>query len=328
MNIQIKRGLQENVNTLTLKEGEFAFAKDTGNLYLGNGTDKILINSKITVAQSADKLTTARNISATGDVTATPVSFDGSEDIRLNVVLNNISTLTPGTYTKMTVDSKGRITAGSDITISDLPSIPTSKITGLPSKLSQFTNDSEFQTKTQVNAAVSALVSQAPETLDTLNELAAALGNDPNFATTVSNQIGSKENILKNNTEKTSVVDNDNFAITDSAASDATKKIKFSALKAALKAYFDGIYNKYVHPTHTPKASGLYKITVDNLGHISAAEAVTKTDITALGIPAQDTKYTLPTATTSVLGGVKIDGKTIAVSNGVISVNSIDGGTF
>lgn len=45
-----------------------------------------------------------------------------------------------------------------------------------------------------VQNAVSRLVGAAPETLDTLNELATALGNDPNFATTVSNQIGKKAN--------------------------------------------------------------------------------------------------------------------------------------
>ena len=41
---------------------------------------------------------------------------------------------------------------------------------------------------------VSQLVGQAPETLDTLNELAAALGGDPNFATTMTNLIGTKAN--------------------------------------------------------------------------------------------------------------------------------------
>lgn len=49
-------------------------------------------------------------------------------------------------------------------------------------------------TKTQVDKKVSDLVNGAPETLDTLNELASALGNDPNFATTVANQIGTKAN--------------------------------------------------------------------------------------------------------------------------------------
>ena len=47
----------------------------------------------------------------------------------------------------------------------------------------------------------------------------------------------------------------------------------------------------YTHPAHTPRASGLYKITVDAEGHVSAAAAVEKADITGLGIPAQDTTY-------------------------------------
>lgn len=88
----------------------------------------------------------------------------------------------------------------------------------LPSKTSQLINDSGFltstdisnkankattlsgygitdaYTKTQVDKKVSDLVNSAPETLDTLNELANALGNDPNFATTVATQIGTKAN--------------------------------------------------------------------------------------------------------------------------------------
>lgn len=49
-----------------------------------------------------------------------------------------------------------------------------------------------YATKTYVDTAVSNLVNSAPETLDTLQELSAALGNDPNFATTVANNIGAK----------------------------------------------------------------------------------------------------------------------------------------
>ena len=49
----------------------------------------------------------------------------------------------------------------------------------------------------------------------------------------------------------------------------------------------------YTHPTYTAKSSGLYKVTVDGTGHVSGTAAVTKSDITALGIPAQDTTYTL-----------------------------------
>lgn len=41
----------------------------------------------------------------------------------------------------------------------------------------------------------------------------------------------------------------------------------------------------YTHPTHTAAASGLYKVAVDNQGHVSSTTAVQKSDITALGIP-------------------------------------------
>jgi hypothetical protein len=54
------------------------------------------------------------------------------------------------------------------------------------------TSLSGYATTSYVDTAVSNLVDSAPGTLDTLNELAAALGDDPNFATTISNQIGTK----------------------------------------------------------------------------------------------------------------------------------------
>ena len=63
------------------------------------------------------------------------------------------------------------------------------------------------------------------------------------------------------------------------------------------KSKLDGIAagaNAYTHPSYTAKSSGLYKVTVDGSGHVSAATAVTKNDITGLGIPAQDTVYTHP----------------------------------
>jgi hypothetical protein len=51
---------------------------------------------------------------------------------------------------------------------------------------------SSSKTDTAINAAVSALVATAPTTLDTLNELAAALADDPNFATTITNALALK----------------------------------------------------------------------------------------------------------------------------------------
>lgn len=49
--------------------------------------------------------------------------------------------------------------------------------------------------------------------------------------------------------------------------------------------------NFYEHPTHTSHDSGLYKVTVDDSGHVSGATLVEKEDIVALGIPGEDTKY-------------------------------------
>ena len=54
------------------------------------------------------------------------------------------------------------------------------------------TNNKDLTTKKYVDDKVAGIVNSAPETLDTLQELATALGNDPNFATTVSTQIGKK----------------------------------------------------------------------------------------------------------------------------------------
>ena len=51
-----------------------------------------------------------------------------------------------------------------------------------------------YATKLYVDNEISGIVNSAPETLDTLNELASALGNDPNFATTITTQIGTKAN--------------------------------------------------------------------------------------------------------------------------------------
>lgn len=51
------------------------------------------------------------------------------------------------------------------------------------------------------------------------------------------------------------------------------------------------IGSSYVHPKHTEHELGLYKFSNDNLGHVDSAVAVTKKDITALGIPGENTKY-------------------------------------
>lgn len=129
--IQIKRGLQEAVSRLSLAQGELAVALDTGNVYVGVTSGNVHVNPAGGTADTAVTLQTPRDFSITGDGTAPAVSFDGSANVVLNFSLSEISTLAAGTYTKVTVDGKGRVTAGDSISITDLPNIPASKITGL-----------------------------------------------------------------------------------------------------------------------------------------------------------------------------------------------------
>jgi hypothetical protein len=63
-------------------------------------------------------------------------------------------------------------------------------------KLSQLENDTKFQTEEQVKQAISDLIDGADDALDTLKELAEALGNDPNFATTITNKLTDLRNAL------------------------------------------------------------------------------------------------------------------------------------
>lgn len=80
---------------------------------------------------------------------------------------------------------------------------------------------------------------------------------------------------------------------------DGDKVLSDNNFSDADKTKLDGIAegaNNYTHPSHTAAASGFYKVTVDELGHVTAVTAVTKEDITGLGIPGQDTTYQKATA--------------------------------
>lgn len=79
--------------------------------------------------------------------------------------------------------------------------------------------------------------------------------------------------------------------------------------------------NKYTHPASAAgaKASGLYKITTDAAGHVTGAAAVTKADITKLGIPGQDTNTTYGTGTASVAGLTKLYTSTGTSTDGTMT---------
>lgn len=85
----------------------------------------------------------------------------------------------------------------------------------------------------------------------------------------------------------------------------------------------------YTHDTNTAYASGLYKVTVDDKGHVTAATAVSKADITALGVPAENTTYDLATADKEGLMSAshytKVEGVEAGAQVNVIEKVSVNG---
>ena len=132
-----------------------------------------------------DAITTTGNVTVGGSLTVTSI-IDMTNDKITNLAT---PTNTGDAATKGYVDTqdalKLSLTGG---TMSGAIAMGTNKITGLGTP----TDSADAATKNYVDTAVSTLVDAAPGTLDTLNELAAALGDDPNFATTVTNSLAGK----------------------------------------------------------------------------------------------------------------------------------------
>jgi hypothetical protein len=137
--------------------------------------------------------TSAQAITGT-TVTAT-TGFAGN--LTGNVTGNLTGNVTGNITGNITGNLTGNVTAASgsssfnDVVINgnlDMNASTAATITNLSSP----TNAADAATKGYVDTSIAALIDTAPGTLDTLNELAAALGDDPNFATTVSNEIATK----------------------------------------------------------------------------------------------------------------------------------------
>lgn len=81
------------------------------------------------LADSATKLANAHNFSITGDGTAKAITFDGTKDVALNLLLATVGQ--GGTGCKVTVDTKGRVTQVQALTAGDIPNLTHDKITDL-----------------------------------------------------------------------------------------------------------------------------------------------------------------------------------------------------
>ena len=134
----------------------------------------------------------------------------------------------------ITVDAKGRITSASTTSVAGVSSFsydtPTEVLTINTADGGSFNADiSSLASQSYVDTAVAGLVDSAPGTLDTLNELAAALGDDPNFATTIATAINGK-------------VDSTGDAFTGNVTFGDNNKAIFGA-GSDLQIYHDGSYS-------------------------------------------------------------------------------------
>ncbi len=167
-------------------------------------------------AATATALATGRDISLTGDVTGTASAFNGTANASISATLAN-SGVSAGTHTKVTVDAKGRVTVGANLEASDIPTLTASKVSDFDSQvrtsrldqmaaptasvslnsqkitgLADPSASTDAANKGYVDSAVSGLVDGAPDLLNTLNEIAAAIADDANYATTMTTALGTK----------------------------------------------------------------------------------------------------------------------------------------
>lgn len=195
----------------------------------------------------------------------------------------------------------------------------------VPTKTSQLNNDSTFQTSAQVVAAINTAISKSGHaSFQKVDAVPKADAAQENILYLVMNTTTKHYDIyakIKGSSDSYTMELLDDTTVDLSGKVDkvAGKGLSTNDYTTAEKTKLAGIAegaNKYVHPSYTAKTSGLYKVTVDATGHVSAVAAVTKGDITALGIPGQDTTY--PGATTAKAGLMsaadksKLDGMTIA----------------
>jgi len=177
---ELRPGAEVNQNAFSnIKVGTTTIAADskTDTLELTAGTGITLTpddtNDKVTVSvASAPKLTTARTISLLGDVSGS-TSFDGSANVTITATVAD--------------DSHNHVISNIDGLQAALDAKETP--TGAQAKVDSALASAKNYTDTKV----AGVVNSAPEALDTLYELAEALGNDPNFATTIMTEIGTKE---------------------------------------------------------------------------------------------------------------------------------------
>lgn len=149
----------------------------------------------------------------------------------------------------------------------------------IPNRITNLDN----RVTTEVNRLEELIESSSSEITNDLNvEIQARKDGDAQLQTNINNLQSTMNTELAKKVGKVTVAGSGNAVTTASISGDTLTLTKGAT------------YNNYVHPAGSApsKASGFYKFSTDSTSHVASVTAVTKADITALGIPAQDTNTT------------------------------------
>lgn len=149
----------------------------------------------------------------------------------------------------------------------------------IPNRITNLDN----RVTTEVDRLEELIENSSSEITNDLNvEIQARKDGDAQLQTNINNLQSTMNTELAKKVGKVTVAGSGNAVTTASISGDTLTLTKGAT------------YNNYVHPAGSApsKASGFYKFSTDSTSHVASVTAVTKSDITALGVPAQDTNTT------------------------------------
>lgn len=173
----------------------------------------------------------------------------------------------------------------------------------IPNRITNLDN----RVTTEVNRLEELIESSSSEITNDLNvEIQARKDGDTQLQTNINNLESTMNTELAKKVGKVTVAGSGNAVTTASISGDTLTLTKGAT------------YNNYIHPAGSApsKASGFYKFSTDSTSHVASVTAVAKSDITALGIPGQDTTYGNATQSTSGLMSAADKTKLDGISTG------------
>ena len=182
-------------------------------------------------------------------------------------------------------------------------------VDGVTSNIQVQFNDQDERIKTMETFFKEADIDASQEFIDTLKEIQTYIDDDKTGAAAMAASIQANKTSIETEAKAARAAEKANadaIAVLNGSDDGSVAKAVADA-KTILEAKIAKKLDKtdaYVHPSYDGCSSGLYKITVDSLGHVVGVEAVIKQDILDLEIPGQDTTYGVAVAATETENGV------------------------